>query len=241
MKKSVSLLLALAILLSCSCILAGCNEKAPEKTQNTEVITEVTSAVKVKVTTEAGSEVKSEASSPISETETTVQDDIDPPPPEPPPTLSFSSFDELSEFAASIDTSSDAYLQFASLGVALEDAQRATENLLSLPLPNAACDEFGGTYSFYHDGDALDLVFKIGQTRYRFVYYFNGAIEENTDAPALADIPIGSRTMDMHRYEDRYVGILKEGSVSVIIGVYTDEKTVSFDAFEFIALSDLPS
>ena len=102
-------------------------------------------------------------------------------------------------------------------------------------------DDYGIDYYFYlGGGDILHVFYKINGISYRFDYKYDETENPQYDqAPALTDVAIGDTKIDLYKVELGYGGFLLLNGVHVYVTVHTDSVSdISFDAFDFISLTD---
>ncbi len=168
---------------------------------------------------------------------------------EPPVFIIFDSYEKIKGFTNSLDTESQFYEYIneteikGSRYLTYNIAKTMANYIKSAPIPKVKSDVtvqgFGATYCLEHDPfNDLDVIYKIDGISYRFIYEYNyGEKYTYEGTPVLSDIHLGAETFDLYQSDDRLVGTIPLGEISVFVKVRTNQpELVNFGNFDFATL-----
>lgn len=148
-----------------------------------------------------------------------------------PTAICFSSIYEIQEFLTMAKSSEANFEKYSSSHdisntINQKKAKKVMTNIISHPLPiansNTVVDGFGATY--YAERDQLDLVYRINNCRYRFIYSYNSVDTQKYEgAPVLKNVTMGSHMVDLYQGDDCLIGSITTETATITVIVYSNQ------------------
>lgn len=167
-----------------------------------------------------------------------------------PTSISFNSLSKLQDFlsvASKTPTQYENDIRSVSTDSSVEflphaTAQKVAASIRSAEIPvistNISSNEFRATYHIKRN--EFDIVCRVNNTTYRFIYQYGITdLSENTKEPEIVDLPIGSSSIDLYWVHGVLYGAVINGNSKLTVNVYTNDKGLTFDAFDFVPINAL--
>lgn len=156
----------------------------------------------------------------------------------------FTTFSEIKNFLCDANNSTNETNNNIYDYVSQNSAPNISKALASITFPVTNESEFSATY--FKEYNSLDVIYRINEIQYRFIYYFESDYVWNSeDAPALEDVQVGPHKVDFWQIDHpnfpyEYYGFVKQDGVYLQITMLGEDLSgISFDAFSFVPLSSI--
>ena len=172
-------------------------------------------------------------------------------PPEPPTVLLFDSLSYLEAFiTASTGTKEEFYeyvgstnesaTQYAINTLSYERLMEMSANIRSCNIPKLTekITPDGVGIHYTHDYDSFEIIYTVGEERYRFMWRFDKDIAPITDrSPVAENLTLGDITVDIYELEDtggydNFYTVYADGEMTVSLSIHANNASdISFDIF----------
>ena len=163
-----------------------------------------------------------------------------------PYTILFSSVEEIKKFINVANGTDIQYREYAvqnniNLQITQDISKKIVSNIENHAFPSVKFNEnvvdFAATY--YLDRNEFDVIYKIEEVRYRFIYKYDETQNEYkmSTSPIRENFQLDAYSVDMFQGDDCLIGFIVDKSVVVQIVIYSDRvDEIDFNVFSMKSL-----